>query len=186
MVGLTTLWLPILLSAVVVFVASSLVHMALKYHKNDYAKLQNEDAVVEALRRNNVGPGDYMFPHCGEQANMKNPEMQKKFEKGPIGLLYVRPNGMPNMGKHLTLWLLYTLAVGVFIAYVTGRTLAPGTDYLHVFRVAGTVGFLTYAGAEPVSSIWKGVRWSTTVKNMFDGLLYGLLSAGVFGWLWPR
>ena len=36
MVGLAALWLPILLSAVIVFVASSLIHMVSGWHKSDY------------------------------------------------------------------------------------------------------------------------------------------------------
>jgi len=25
-----------------------------------------------------------------------------------------------------------------------------------------------------------------TIKEVVDGLIYGLLTAGTFGWLWPR
>jgi hypothetical protein len=55
-----------------------------------------------------------------------------------------------------------------------------------VFRFAGTTAFLGYAFALAHDSIWFKRRWSTTVKFLFDGLLYGLLTAGTFGWLWPR
>jgi hypothetical protein len=28
--------------------------------------------------------------------------------------------------------------------------------------------------------------WSIVLKESFDGLIYSLLTAGTFGWLWPR
>ena len=186
MVGLTDLWLPIILSAVIVFVASAIVHMALRYHWKDNDPLPGEDAVREAMRKQGVGPGDYIVPHAGSPAAMKDPELLKKFEEGPVGFFTILPSGPPAMGKSLILWFIYSLAIGVMVAYVTGRTVAPGTEYLRVFRVAATVAFLAYAGAEPISSIWRGRKWSTTLKNVFDGLIYAWLTGGVFGWLWPN
>ncbi|MBI3484760.1 MAG: hypothetical protein HY012_06365 [Acidobacteria bacterium] len=186
MVELTALWMPILLSAVVVFVASSVIHMALPYHKSDYKKLPNEEKVLEALRALGVTPGTYHFPHCESHKDMKTPEHIEKLNKGPIGLMTVMPSGPPNMGKYLTTWFLYCVAISFFVAYLTGRTLGPGTQYLTVFRVAGTVGFLSYGIAHAHASIWEGRAWSTTLKFFFDGLVYGCLTAGMFGWLWPK
>ena len=185
MVGLTSLWLPILLSAVGIFVASSITHMVLRYHLTDFQGMPGEDGVLEAMRKAGVQPGNYAFPHGKGIAELKNPEMIKKWEQGPVGMAYVLPSGMPAMGKTLAQWFVYTLIVGFLVAYVTGRTLAPGTEYLQVFRVAGTVAFLAYAGSEPVMSIWKGQKWSTTAKNVFDDFIYAMLTGGVFGWLWP-
>ena len=186
MVGIAELWLPILLSAVIVFVASSLIHMVLQYHKGDYRKLPNEEKFVDAVRPLGLAPGSYHFPYCGSHKDMKSPEYQEKLKQGPIALMTVFPNGAPNMGKYLGAWFAYSVVVSFFVAYLTGRTLAPGTHYLAVFRVAGTVAFLSYAMAHTHNSVWKGESWSTTLKFYFDGLVYGLLTAGVFGWLWPR
>lgn len=185
MVGFGALWLPILLSAVAIFVASSITHMVLRYHWSDYQGMPDEDGVLEAMRKAGVQPGNYNFPHCESMAELKNPEVLKKWERGPVGILFIMPSGPPSMGKALIQWFVYTLVVGFLVAYVTGRTLAPGTDYLQVFRVAATVAFLAFAGYEPASSIWKGQKWSTTVKNVFDGFIYALLTGGMFGWLWP-
>ena len=185
LVHLHQLWLPMLLSAVIVFVASSLVHMVLTYHRSDYAKLPNEDAVGAALRSGNAAPGQYLIPHMS-MAEMRSPEGIEKFKKGPVGMVILRQAGSPGMGKNLIQWFVYSLAVGLFVAYVTGRTVAPGAAYLAVFRVAGAVAFLAYAGGAPIDSIWRGQPWSVTVKAMFDGLVYALLTAGTFGWLWPK
>ena len=186
MVPLTTLWLPILLSAVVVFVASSVIHMMLPYHRGDYKKLPNEGKFLEAMRALGVVPGTYQFPHCPSHKEMKTPEHMEKLKQGPIGLMTVIPNGLPNMGKYLGSWFLYCAVISFSLAYVAGRTLGPGTSYLAVFRVVGTVGFLSYGIAHAHASIWEGRAWSTTLKFFFDGLVYGSLTAGVFGWLWPR
>ncbi len=185
MVPIPALWLPILVAAVVVFIASSVIHMLLTYHRTDYRKLANEERLLTALRAEGLAPGEYMFPHATTPKEMSSPAMMEKFKHGPVGVLTVLPSTPPVMGKHLAQWFVFCLAVGVFVAYVAGRTLAPGTAYLTVFRVAGTVAFLGYAGAQAVDSIWRGQSWRLTVKNCFDGLVYGLLTAGVFGWLWP-
>ncbi|MGH9793196.1 MAG: hypothetical protein ACRD5G_00360 [Candidatus Acidiferrales bacterium] len=185
MVDLTALWLPILLSSVIVFVASSVLHMVIPYHRSDYQKLPDEEKLLEAMRNAGVAPGNYHFPHCTHK-EMKSPEVQEKIKRGPVGLLNVIPSGPPNMGKYLGQWFLLCLLIGVFVAYVAGRTLAPGTDYLAVFRIAGTVAFVAYAGGQLSDSIWKGQRWRVTAKHVVDSLIYALLIAGTFGWLWPR
>ena len=186
MVTIMSLWIPIVLSAVIVFVASSIMHMVLTYHRNEYKKLPDEDALLKAMQEKQIAPGFYAFPHHSGPKEMKSPGMIEKFNKGPVGLLTVIPNGPPAMGKYLSLWFGFCLLMGVFVAYVTGRTVVAGAHYLIVFRVAGTVAFMGYSVGQIMDSIWKGQLWSTTVKHMFDGLVYSLLTAGTFGWLWPR
>lgn len=185
MVSLTALWLPIVVAAVIVFVASALSHMVLKLHKNDYSQLPAEADVLAAMRQAGVGVGNYHFPYCADMKEMGSPEMLKKLGEGPVGLMHVFPSGPPAMGKYLVRWFVFCLVVGVFAAYLAGRTLAPGTDYLAVFQVAGTAAFLAYGLGELVNWIWRGQSAGTTVKAMVEGLVYGLLTGGVFGWLWP-
>ncbi len=186
MVSLTSLWLPILLSAVIVFVVSSIIHMLLTYHRSDLRKLRNEDEALEALRRLDIPPGDYALPHAGSPAGMKNPQFVEKMRKGPIVLMTVAPGGPPSMAMNLLLWFLYSLLVGVFAAYIAGRALGPGADYLAVFQIVGCGAFMGYSLALLQNSIWYRRDWGATLKSVFDGLVYGLLTAGAFGWLWPR
>jgi hypothetical protein len=186
MVPLTSLLLPILLAAVLVYVASSLIHMVTPLHKNDVRQLPKEDAVIAALRPLAIPPGDYVVPHVGTHGNLKNPELVDKMNKGPVIFMTVVPNGPPAMAKSLTLWFVYCILVSVFAAYIASRAVGPGTEYLEVFRFAGTTAFSGYALALLQNSIWWQRNWGTTLRGMLDGLIYGLLTAGVFGWLWPR
>ena len=186
MISLLDLWMPIVASAVAVFFVSSLVHMVLKWHAGDYKALPNEDETRAVLRKASLAPGGYHFPHCKEMKEMGSPEMLAKFKEGPVGYVMITPSGAPSMGKYLGVWFLYCLVVSVFVAYLTGHTVASGTPYLAVFRVAGTAAFMTYGLSCCVDSIWKGQRWSSTIKHVVDGLLYALVTAGCFGWLWPR
>jgi hypothetical protein len=185
-VSLSALWLPILLSAVIVFIASAVIHMVLPYHRSDYRKVPNEDRVLGALRSEQLAPAEYMFPHAGGPSAMRDPAMIQKFKQGPIGILTILPSGAPSMTKNLVQWFFYCLVVGVAVAYVSGRTLTSTSTYLSVFRVGGTVAWLAFAGAQPWNAIWRGQPWTVTLKNVVDGLIYGALVAGVFGWLWPR
>lgn len=185
MVPMASLWLPILLSAVIVWIMSSVLHMVLRYHRADYAKLPNEDAVMDALRP--VPPGDYVMPYSGSPSAMKDPVFLEKVKRGPMAMLTIMKGDMQGSFKRsLTLWFVYALVVGAFAASVVGRARGPGTEYLEVFRFVGTVAFVGYALAMAQQSIWYGRKWSTTFRSMFDGLIYGLLTAGVFGWLWPK
>ena len=186
MTGLGSLWLPILLSAVVVFFVSSLIHMASPWHKGDYPSVPNQDAVMDALRPFAIPPGDYMVPRPASREDLRSPAFAEKMENGPVMIVTVMPNGPVSMGKNLTLWFLYAVAVGVFAAYVAGRALPVGTSYLLVFRFAGATAFCAYSVALWQMSIWYRRSWSTTFKATLDGLIYALLTAGVFGWLWPR
>ena len=185
MVALSTLWLPIVLSAVIVFIASSIMHMVLPYHRSDYKKLPDEEKVLGALRGVSLSRGLYHFPFCTHQ-EMKSPAVMEKFKQGPVGLLTVFPTGPVNMPKYLVQWFVFCLVIGFFVAYLTGHTVEAGSNYLAVFRVAGTAAFLAYGLGNLSNAIWKGQPWSNTIKEVIDGLIYGLLTAGTFGWLWPR
>ncbi|MBI2822198.1 MAG: hypothetical protein HYX74_08240 [Acidobacteria bacterium] len=185
MVSMTLLWIPILLSAVIVFVASWIVHMVFTYHRTDFGKVPAEDEVMEALRKVGISPGEYAIPYATGPGALKEPEFIEKRKAGPVAFLTVTASGLPSMGKSLAQWFLYCLFVGGFAAYVAGRALGPGSDYLAVFRFAGTTAFIAYSVALWQNSIWYGRPWSTTLKSTFDGLVYGLLTGGTFGWLWP-
>lgn len=185
MAGLTPLWLPIVLSAVFVFVLSSIIHMVLRYHRSDYGAIPGEAKALEVLRAEGITPGSYMFPYCADPSEMSKPEVKARYEAGPVGILHVLPGGTPAMGKYLALWFVYLLLVSFFTAYVAGHSLPRGAHYLGVFRIVGATAFIAYGIAEFSNSVWRGQTWSVTIKNMIDGLLFSLVTAGVFGWLWP-
>ncbi len=185
MVSLVSLWLPVLLAAVLVFAASSLIHMVLGYHRADFRKVPEEDQVMEPLGRFSIPPGDYVMPHAASPAEMKSPGFVEKSKRGPVAFLTALPAGIPSMGPRLAQWFLTCVLVGLFAGYVAGRALGPGAPYLSVFRLAGTTAFAGYGLALLQESIWYGRAWSTTLKNVFDALVYALLTAGAFGWLWP-
>jgi hypothetical protein len=171
---------------VIVFVASSIIHMVLPIHKSDYHRLPEEDKVLEAIRAANLIPRQlYHFPYTTHK-DMKSPETVEKFKRGPVGMITLIKSGPPAMGAFMGQWFAYCLLIGVFVAYLTGRTKGVGTPYLEIFRVAGTTAFLGYAGAVIQDSIWKGQSWVVTFKSIIDGLIYGMLTAGTFGWLWPK
>jgi len=185
MVPILSLWLPILLSAVLVFVMSAVIHMVLPYHRTDFEALGAEDQVMDALRAAGVQPGEYMFPYAGSPDRLKDPEFLAKAQRGPVGMLTTWSGETFGMGKQLLQWFLYCVVISGFAAYVAGRALDPGADYLSVFRFSGSAAFGAYALGLPQASIWFRRKWSSTAKSMFDGLVYALLTAGAFGWLWP-
>ena len=185
MVPIMSLWLPILLSAVAVFILSSIIHMALGYHANDFKGLPNEKQVLDDLRKLNIPDGNYSFPRATSMKEMGSAEFKEKMKLGPAGMITISKSGSTSMGKELILWFIYSIIVGIFAAYVAGRALEPGAYYLEVFRFAGVTSFVGYSLALLQGSIWFKKSWAVTLKSMFDGLIYALFTAGIFGWLWP-
>jgi hypothetical protein len=182
---LGSLWLPVIVSAIAVFLGSSVIHMALKFHKADYKGLPDEEAVRGALRKANAPPGVYMTPFCADMKEMKNPAFMEKYEKGPVALITVYPNGAVNLPKHLALWFGFSLLVSFIAAYVARHTLQPGANGLLVTRITGTVAFAAYGLSHVSDSIWKGQPWSNTFRALIDSLIYCLLTGLTFCLLWP-
>lgn len=185
MVNVLELWLPILLSAVFVFIVSSVIHMLLPIHKGDFQKLPGEESVLEAMRAQGVKPGAYTFPCAASMKEMGSPEMLEKLNRGPVGHLTVMPNGPFSLGKSLAQWFLLSILIGVFAAYLASIGLSSGAPKMDVFRLAGSAGILGYAVGYIEGSIWKGVSWKITGKFIFDGIIYGLTTGATFAWLWP-
>jgi len=179
-----SLWLPGVVSAVAVFVLSSILHMVLKYHKADYRRLAGEDAVADALRRAAPTPGLYTIPYV-EPSQFKDPAVRKRFEDGPVAQIAVVPNGPPAMGKYLGQWFLYCLLTSFVAAYVARHTLTFTTPGLEVMRITGTVAFVAYAFAPIQNSIWRAAPWSNTLRDLLDAVVYCLATGIVFRLLWP-
>jgi hypothetical protein len=186
MVPVTSLWAPVLLAAVLVFLASSILHMVLPYHRTDWRRIPSEDEVMDALRRYKIPPGDYMLPCAGTPDALRTTAFQEKMKRGPVAVMTMMESGPPAMGRNLAMWFVYAVVVGVFAAYVAGLALGPGAPYLQVFRFTGTVAFTGYALALWQNTIWYKRSVASTIKSTVDGLVYALLTAGCFGWLWPR
>ena len=184
MMTVLSLWLPILIAAVLVFIASSVIHMMLGFHNKDVGAIPDERRVADALRPFQIPPGDYAIPH-GDAKEMATPEFIQKTKEGPVAIITVLPNEPMSMGKSLAMWFAYSLVVGGVAAYVAGSTVGIGAEYGEVFRVVAAVSFAGYSLAILQASIWWGRSWCYTVRTMADGLVYALLTGGVFGWLWP-
>lgn len=176
-----SLWLPIVASAALVWIASAIVWMAMPWHKSDYAAVPDEEAARRALK--GMAAGNYMLPYCIDPKDIEKPELRRKFEEGPLAYITVAPNGVPKMAGKLVSSFAYNLLIGVLCAYMVSRTVADSGDYLAVFRIAGTVAFVAYGIAYIQDSIWFSRPWSLTAKSFLDALIYALLTGGVFGWL---
>jgi hypothetical protein len=186
MVGLTALWMPIVVSAVFVFIALSVLHMLPGWHKGDMTAVPGEARFMETVRGLSVQPGDYRFPFSNSTDEMKTPAWDEKMKQGPVGVMSIQPNGPLPFGKMMGQWFVYSLFIAVLAAYVTGRTRGLGAPYLEVFRVSGAVTFCCYAVAHWQNWIWWGKSTRFTVTHSVDGIIYALLTGGTFGWLWPR
>jgi len=185
MVPVTALWLPILVAAVLVFVVSSIIHMLLGYHNSDFDGVPDEDALRAAIRPMDIPPGDYVVPHCSDGKTRQTEEFQAKMKEGPVLFLRVWGENAFDMKSSLIQWFVYCILTGTIAAYATGIVYGPGTDYMAIFRMSGTVAFAAYGWGLLQNSIWMRKKWSATGKSLFDSFVYGLVTAGAMGWLWP-
>lgn len=179
--GIVELWLPIVVSAVLVWIASALVWMVLPWHKSDFSSTTDEEAARAALK--GLAPGYYNIPHCVDMKQLQEPEMQRKFEEGPLAFVTIVENGVPNMGKKLISTIVYYLFIGVVCAYFVSGWLRPAVEYMEVFRITASVAFIAHGVAFIQDSIWFGRPWSITAKTFLDALIYALITGGIFGWL---
>jgi hypothetical protein len=186
MTALSALWLPILVSAVAVFVASSIIHMTPLWHKTDYPRYSSEDRVLDALRPLALPPGDYFMPRPASSAEMRSPQFQEKMKRGPSVLMTIMPPWSGSMVGNLSQWFVYCLVVNLLAAYVAGAAVPPGASFTQICRFAGTAAFMGYTLALWQMSIWYRRAWSMTLKSTFDGVIYAAVTCAVFGWLWPR
>ena len=188
MVALSSLWLPIVLSAVTIFIVSAMFWMVFPHHKGDYKQLPNEDAFINTLRPMNIPTGLYVFPHMKDCGKMKDdPVIKAKFEQGPLGILHVwPPTFMKSMGRNMALSLVFYLITSVFVAYLATLALDNTASYLKVFQVTGTAAIMAYCFSSIPQAIWFGTPLRNVIACLFDGIVYGLLTAGFFGWLWPN
>jgi hypothetical protein len=182
----SALFVPALLATVLVFVASSVIHMVIRWHNADYRKLSNEDEVRAAIRKSAPAPGQYVLPHCADSKEMANPQMQQKFEEGPNAVVWLRANGGVKLAPFLGAWIVYVLVVSLLVGYVAASALPDIASYEKVFQVVGATAWLAYAWGGPSDSIWKGRPWVSTFRGLVDGLVYALLTAAAYAWLWPR
>lgn len=183
MVPLISLWAPILIASVIVFVAAFLVWMVLPHHRNDFRPFTADADLDAVLSREKVTPGFYRFPNVDYMK--ATAEEKERASRMTTGIITIQKPGMTMAGP-LVNYFIWLVVVNVFIAYAAGVSLAAGTHYLTVFRVVGTIAILAYTAANIPNSIWFGRPWSVMIKDLIDGAVFGLLTAGVYGWLWPR
>lgn len=184
MTSLSALWLPILLSAVFVFIASSVIHMATPWHKNDYRSVPQEDQVAGALRA--VPPGDYLLPRPRDMEQMRSPEFAERMKQGPVLMMTVMPNGVTAMGGTMVKWFIYLLVVCFIAGGIASHVLPPNADSHVILHTTGMAAFLGFSLALWQMAIWYRRSLGTTVRSTIDGLIYGLITGATFAWLWPR
>jgi hypothetical protein len=185
MFGIASMWLPILVSAVAVFVVSSIVHMLLPWHKNDYPRLANEDAVMDALRPLGIPTGEYFVPRPASREVLRSPEFLERANRGPVFILNMMPNGMMPMGKTLGLWFVYSIVVSYFAGHIAFRAITPPAEHHTIFHTVGLTAFMGYTFALWQMSIWYRRPWMTTLKATIDGFIYAAITAETFVLLWP-
>lgn len=181
---LTQLWDPIVVSAVIVWIASAIVWTAMPHRKAEWSEVPDEDAFRAFLSDGGFKPGYYMFPCCCDHAKMKDPAVKERMAKGPFGVLNIWTHRR-SMGVSMAESFLLNLVVSFFVAYVAWHALQPGADYLKVFQITGVSAFMAYSLGQLGGGIWFGMTARSMVYTVIEGLVYGGLTAGVFGWLWP-
>ena len=182
---LGSLWLAVVVSTVVVFVLSALMHAVLKYHAKEVAAVPDEDALSHAVAKQGLAPGAYLVPHGGDGSKCKDPAFKARWEKGPNFFLTVGPSGPMSMGKPLILWALTCFLVSFLTAYVARHALDFGAAQVDIARIVGTVSFMAYTMGSLTESIWKWRPWASTCLAFVDGAVYAAATAACFAFLWP-
>jgi hypothetical protein len=186
MTSFAALWLPILVSAVFVFLLSSVFHMLSPWHKSDYPAVPNEAGVMDAIRPFAIPPGEYMVPRPVGRDAMKDPQFLERLNRGPVFILTMRPNGMISFGRSMGLWFAYLIVVtGISGHIAQGAGVSP-TDGQRLFHTVALTAFMGYVAALWQMTIWYQRPWISSLKATVDGLVYAIVTGLVFVWLWPK
>ncbi|MHC9509624.1 hypothetical protein [Kangiella sp. M94] len=185
-ISIADLWLPILLSGLFAWIASALIHMLIKYHNSDYQKLNNEDDIAKAIAEGKSKVGFYTLPHCADFKEMEDPKVQQRFKDGPVAIVTIIQNGLPPMGKLLIQQLLFFVIGSLLIGYIGSIGMVAGAPTGDIFRLLFVAGFICFGWASIPYSIWFGHPWSVTSKYLMDAIIYAVVVASTFCWLWPK
>lgn len=190
---LSHLWLPILVSAAAVWIASSLAWMVIGHHKHTWKEIPNEDEFIATIKRFRIAPGSCGFPEFRKCEGLSKEEKLAKWEemqKHPIGVLRVW--GPLSMGRNWVLSLVVNLVASTLIGYHGWSALrhggsdgAPTASFAKVMQVLGTVGILAYCFASLQNDIWFQRSRREVVTGLIDGVVLGLITGAVFRLLWP-
>ncbi len=184
MVGLAELWLPILVSGIAVFAASSIIWMVLPHHKADIKTLPDEAAFDSAMNSLNIEPGLYMYPGCHGK-DVKSAEFQTRWKSGPWGMITVMGSA-PNFGSNLIKTFIMYLIISAMAGYLAGIGTMPGAEYMDVFRAVGTAAILGYCMGGIANDFFMGKPTRFIMTSFFDGVVFALITAGVFASMWPE
>jgi hypothetical protein len=182
---LTTLWLPILLSAAAIWVISTIVGMALPHHKQDWIGIPDEDGFMDYIRRSGIKPGNYLFPDFRSREALKSEKVETALKEGPVGHLSVWKTPVTMGGKMAATFIVY-LVVSTLIAYLTRVALPGAADFARVFQIAGTAGILAYCFSFIPNAVWFGSYKRTIIASVIDGIFFGLVTGAIFAWRWPH
>jgi len=177
---LVDLWLPIIVCTVVLFFASFAAWVILPHHFADKKRLPDQDAIMKIVEELKIPPGNYMFPYAGTKHEQNSKEFQEKYKAGPMGLLDVYE--LPSMPMNMVKTVIFFLITSAIIGYITYVACPPGTEFMKVFRVAGTIGILTHGSSGVLNGIWFKKR---LITDIIDGIVFGLLLGLIFALLWP-
>lgn len=185
MLFLSAVWLPIVVSAVLVFVASAVVHMFMPYHQTEFSPAPNAGAIQAALR--DAAPGMYGFPMAPEPKERMKPEWMKKWADGPSGWVTVVPRGPMSMPRAMGLSFVVNLVVALLVGWLAWRAFTHGPPTTsQAFRFTGVATFMAYGLSAAYESIWFGRPWRSWFFVLVDSALFGLVTGGAFAWLWPQ
>jgi len=136
-----------ILGGVVMFVWTSIAHMALPLGEAGIGEMPNESAVLSAMQ-SSMGEksGLYVFPCLGvgkdatrEQKNEAMKQMQQRIAASPSGILMYHPPGRPfAFGKALAIEFSTEVLQAILVIWLLAQT--------RIGSFAGRVGFVLIAG----------------------------------------
>jgi hypothetical protein len=179
------LWLPTLVSAVAVFILSSIVHMVVPWHKNDYMSFPDEAAMLDTLRAHNLKPGEYLAPRPTSRGDMASPEFKERVKRGPLVILNIATSDSASLARPLILWFIFVIIVSWLSGHIAWGAGASAAAPRGIFHAVALTAFLAYAAGLWPQTIWFRKPWLTSFKASFDGLIYAVVTGLIFVYFWP-
>ena len=180
-VELISLFFPVLLTTVALFISGFLCWAILPNHKPDWQKLPNEDEFLDAIAELNLPRGNFAYPHAMDQQSMESDTYKRAVERGTFGTVQVWGEA-PKMGTNLIRQVVYLLVTNSCLAYLSTLALPAGADFMQVFRFVATAALLTFTVAVVPGTIWFKNRLT---GYLIDGVIQAVIVGAIFGSMWP-
>jgi hypothetical protein len=174
-----------LVGAVIIFVWSFLAWGVIPLHTSTMRNVANEDTLITVMRSSMDTKTVYLFPGMppnvpgmtAEQQEAAMKEWEKKYEKGPTGMIFYDPKGSsPMMPVQMVVGFIICFLSAALAGWLLTRSTAISSGYIARVMYCGVLGIFISLVAHLTNWNWMGYPLDYTIAMTVDTIISWLLA----------